>query len=198
MPGRVPCRDGPSAWAVILSLPKWTQPAKAKTGTGPASRWSGGRTGPVSGRAQCLGRHTFFAFLHTTCLGRRSSLCPGKHNRSFFHHSARTANRLLPVLACQRRSRNANNAYSLGEFWVQRHAGPVAGRVPCRDGHTFFASQYTTNPDSIAQRGSAVWEWRLATGGSLLSGTGVFRSPGFWLPGRGSKVCRPPSGKGRS
>ena len=60
-------------------------------------RWpdrSGGRTGPVAGRAQCLGSHTLLAVLHPTglfgCTG--PGLHPGPSRVMVYHTRSRKAN----------------------------------------------------------------------------------------------------------
>ena len=72
-----PAMPSPLCTRGAFSLPRWTQPAKAKKVMGPASRWprlgrEKGRGSPVAGRAQCLGRHTFFAQANTTGKGKES------------------------------------------------------------------------------------------------------------------------------
>ena len=83
-------------------------------------------------------RGAFFALRHTT--GFFYGTWPGLHTTILFWGT-------LPGLQtgsyrCWLASAGAgmrSNAYSLGEFWVQRHAGPVAGRAQCLGSHTFFA-----------------------------------------------------------
>ena len=75
------------------------------------------------GAAECLRWHTALPrwAIEPRPVVCWASLSPGKHNRPFPWHWARTASRPLPVLARQHRSTGANNAYSL-----QRVLGPAA------------------------------------------------------------------------
>ena len=75
--------------------------------------------------AQCLGCHIALPrwAIEPRPVVCWASLSPGKHNRPFPRHWARTASRPLPVLARQHRSTGANNAYSL-----QRVLGAAARR----------------------------------------------------------------------